>query len=648
MYIAECDKVVQSLYDAISSGGTVPEENGTPPEDPIAFLQTVSIPQYISAFYKAINLSLLAGEYLPDLEKTEKQINGTIGVISGVFSLGFNLPADGKQIDISTVINCFKTSLEEYLNFIRELKQFLPHKRPSSIRNIVVQEPYRLPFEDNGDLQSRSNLFGDDNLGGSFNLFRMNLSVAKYDHTLIASEDVAGNLLAIMTNLDNPRLKSLDCYSIILDKCKFLIKKVLYSIDDSHSLRFQNQDFHYNSDQFSTRYFSSLEKQLEYHSGATPFSVVGEATDLSTKLSDYYTLVQVYKDDDKNRKQIEDLIKDFRERCYTEQRLGSADTFNKRALHLAYNYLINNELSLEVVQANKISQLGSKKSDERFTQRLQEISSSLEEIEAIQNKTGVVNYFPFLKMSKLISEHVARLIQREDVDYGEIIEPLVSDLETYLDKTIAKCKQCREQNFIAYQLSYKECIVDLSLHADSPLQSVLLASSYILPLDYTPIEQKVEALRRDLYKYQTIVGVQQSINHEKKAIQNIKKEFNELNKKSIEIISIFAAIVVFSAGSIKIFEIEGITFQDGLKFMLCFSYCLILFVFLIWLVTRENIRAVSILHWTFFSMLSVISIISLLYVVGWVNSVFSGFIVAALLITGLMLLKTIILTKIKY
>ena len=96
---------------------------------------------------------------------------------------------------------------------------------------------------------------------------------------------------------------------------------------------------------------------------------------------------------------------------------------------------------------------------------------------------------------------------------------------------------------------------------------------------------------------------------------DIKNRMEKADRRSIEILGIFAAIVLFSAGGIQIFRFENITIVDAFKFMLCFSYSLVLFIFLIWLITRENIRSVTWIHRIFFIALSIISYLALAFII---------------------------------
>src|SRR5690606_28075665 len=102
-------------------------------------------------------------------------------------------------------------------------------------------------------------------------------------------------------------------------------------------------------------------------------------------------------------------------------------------------------------------------------------------------------------------------------------------------------------------------------------------------------------------------------------MRQIRKEVEKIDRRAIEIIGGFSAIVLFDSGRIQIFSIDGIIITDGLNWMLLFSYSLILFIFLIWLITRDGlaIKGLSVIHWAFLGGLILLWAVSLSYVFGW-------------------------------
>jgi len=55
--------------------------------------------------------------------------------------------------------------------------------------------------------------------------------------------------------------------------------------------------------------------------------------------------------------------------------------------------------------------------------------------------------------------------------------------------------------------------------------------------------------------------------------------------------------------------------SDAIRFMLAFSYSLVLFIFLIWLITRENLKSLTRIHYAFFFGLVIMSVMAITYVI---------------------------------
>lgn len=129
--------------------------------------------------------------------------------------------------------------------------------------------------------------------------------------------------------------------------------------------------------------------------------------------------------------------------------------------------------------------------------------------------------------------------------------------------------------------------------------SIFLASSFVLPIDYQLVHKKIIALKVDLDVIRARIEIHKQIAEQ---VENIKKitEYTQTNdRRSIEILRIFAAIVLFTSGSIQIFSIEGTTWRNALLWMIMFAYSLTFFVISIWLVTRskEDLEHVSNTYW---------------------------------------------------
>jgi hypothetical protein len=81
--------------------------------------------------------------------------------------------------------------------------------------------------------------------------------------------------------------------------------------------------------------------------------------------------------------------------------------------------------------------------------------------------------------------------------------------------------------------------------------------------------------------------IRENISKDKKEIKTLRSDMDNTDKRSIEILSIFAAIVLFIAGDIQLFTKMTDSIL-AIKFMFLFGFVLATFVLLIWFITRTD------------------------------------------------------------
>lgn len=126
-----------------------------------------------------------------------------------------------------------------------------------------------------------------------------------------------------------------------------------------------------------------------------------------------------------------------------------------------------------------------------------------------------------------------------------------------------------------YDFSFQESLVEIQGH------KVYHASNFSLPLSIDENQHNIDTVENNLRRLQN--------QHQAKIFKNktekIFDEINDLNKKSIETITIFTAIISFIVGSIGVYKfIES--FYQALLFILVFGVSISIFVFLIFISTK--------------------------------------------------------------
>lgn len=269
----------------------------------------------------------------------------------------------------------------------------------------------------------------------------------------------------------------------------------------------------------------------------------------------------------KNSSQIDNLIvlndEQFNETLPTESNI-----VNAYADKSARNYMYNSRFSFRCQCLKDYT--------------LKQMRADLDEIEAIQNETLIINYHPYQKAFefslKKTMEHMhsgePKSVIEEDVDY----------LQYYYEKFNKSLDWCKKNQPYTMQLRFKfSTIVDeLKDNEGKTIQrvDVFCPSSFMRPLRFSYLhEKKVEfetklyMLRNDLESY-----------GERSQIKAIRQEMNikmeEVNKKAFEQMSFFSAVVIFLVGLITIFTGNDakIPLVDKFQYVIILGVLLLLFV----------------------------------------------------------------------
>lgn len=213
---------------------------------------------------------------------------------------------------------------------------------------------------------------------------------------------------------------------------------------------------------------------------------------------------------------------------------------------------------------------------------LLQMRADLDQIEAIQNETLIINYHPYQKAFefslKKILEHMRvgepKSIIEEDIEY----------LQNYYEKFKKSLEWCKKYQPYTMQLRFKfSTIADEQKDDDGQtIQSinVFCPSSFMRPLRFSYLqEKKVEfetklfMLRNDLESYEERCQI-------KSIRQEVEVKMDEANKKAFEQMSFFSAVVIFLVGLITIFTGNDakLPFKEKFQDVIILGVLLLLFV----------------------------------------------------------------------
>lgn len=201
------------------------------------------------------------------------------------------------------------------------------------------------------------------------------------------------------------------------------------------------------------------------------------------------------------------------------------------------------------------------------------------------------NYF--LKY-KLLNKVFELLLQK----YKEVSKEIfINEYQGYLNKckeiliSYKEHKDWSLENFnYIYLLPYEESLVNFEI--ESKNLPIFFASSFVLPPSHLEIEKHYKEIEEKFNKLNSYLEFSLFFNNETKEINEIRESVNETDKRSVETLTIFTAIISFIIGNVALFQFIK-TFYEALIFILIYAIALSAFVLLIFVSTKgvEKIKS---------------------------------------------------------
>lgn len=242
------------------------------------------------------------------------------------------------------------------------------------------------------------------------------------------------------------------------------------------------------------------------------------------------------------------------------------------------NYALNNAFSCFLKQETSIENIFSKyyETEEKLTSITR-------------------NYF--LKY-KFLNKVFELLLQK----YKEVSkEFFINEYQEYLNKCkdiLTSYKEYKDwslENFnYIYLLPYKESLVDFKI--ESKNLPIFFASSFVLPPSHLEIEKHYKEIEEKYNKLNSYLEFTLFFNNETNEINKIKESIKGTEKRSVETLTIFTAIISFIIGNVALFQFIK-TFYEALIFILIYVIALSVFVLLIFVSTKGFKKIIS--YWRF-------------------------------------------------
>lgn len=579
--------------------------------------------EVIDKFY----LSALAGEYLNYEEYDTKlsRINNLIGECGGIFSEINNVIDNVKEI---------RSLITQYRHFILRISTKYSKPERAELFNSITDRDDSFFYEtSNDEIVIKCGIFKEVILG-----------ISEIDHNLSlkADKDTFKDILYFHQRIIESKELGGPVKKLSKAKCNILLYKLAKRIEQDEKKYYYTHnlsDKEFEIDHHKTTYFNAFieDVDLQYYDDLKNDQIKDKFSkfcssvmqrfesqqngDIQFSLTEAHALVKYHKDILQNG---ENILKEISDKV--KPKIDSKELkFDHRAKIISYHYLLNNYFSY----------LALKEEDNHSI-----IINELKLIGQKQKTDDVENYFPYLRYSEYLINKLDSYFSEDMSETGKI-KNFLEEFERNYKMLMVKYEWCYDRDFLAYMPSYNECIRQDTI--DNQEYKLFIASSFVLPINYAQVKRQIDELYQKFTKYKLLLDVKlfqdksnleldNKIDKRTKEFGDIEERVKDSERKNIEILGIFAAIVLFTMSNIQIFtKIDYV--KDAILFMLIMAYSMCLFIVVIWLITRDKgyfgkdddyraiINKTPTIHKVIISLLIIATLTSLIYTAPYFNSV---------------------------
>lgn len=536
-----------------------------------------TIEETIDEIFDIFCQSALSGEYVL---KTDEDVKSFLDKLLVFVKQHFD--DFGDNVDIQIILDKnIKAKLVDFLDtLISYYRQFI-----GTISLLTTNSLLDISVRFGNDKTSEYNL--SDDLKHKSKLFVIYLEVQLIDHYFSDDEGVFEQLTFLLRQLKKSktpsRLKTSVIEKINFLKHKWILRQYYYSLDDeSINLKgyMQNGDIieFFGEDEFVTLN-PKLKEWLNYlddHYGLGKHSkseLLKRVNRIKTKelkelnFIELHSLIKYYKDNIKDEEELENICTHLVEL----NNLPSVNYYDSHILKKFIIYSLNNHFSL-VSESNNIENL------ERLHSK----------IESYQAKYNITNYFADKKYATTLLTSLKKAY--EERKYLGSLASETNKLNQVKD-ILFRCKKRLDWSFkhhsLIFQLKYEDSIVPTQMN---DFVGIYYASTFVLPIPKYSNLKEFQNLELEYEKLTMLINSISALKIEFKELEglqlNVQKTRDELKNndfKSLEMISIFTAIITFIISATTGFKFIN-NFKQAIFFftILGGSLCLmILSVFLI-------------------------------------------------------------------
>ena len=534
------------------------EWNNRPKDDYIKGLHRLET--FNSTFFVYFCKSILSGEYI----KKTKQVLNYIDDFQRV------LAHENERFFPETEAGHLKFELyKEYKSTEDWIKTSLLHYKGliSTVIDKIEIAEHNYIF----NASSRYDHF--DSSHSLSDIVRYVIPICKMDHSLSYDNDSITNLILIREELKNKGKASSDSdiglvYTIVLDKCSFLLKKLLFiSGKSEYSLDFKT--YFIDDNDIETTTFDWLNKGFDFlHKDIENKELVSlwqrKCATNNIRTSEIVMLMKHYQKHGGSLMQINNLITYFDDKLYNKLfHVFIKDKFNTHALKTIKNYLYNSRLSFKTKQ-------------KKYSYK--ELLEDMEVIENLQKETFIKNFYPYRKALLFLVDDITKDLNNR-LGQTDLIDEKIQKLREYIEIYENNLRWCCNINFYPFQLLFNECGVKY----ESLGIYIFIPSSFSRPIEYKSLKDELITVKNQISFFEN----KRDFLEEKMNIENIKQEISKNERKYMEILGVFMTVSAFLFGTID-FLSQGNGKDVLITSVLAFGVLLLLFNSGLYFITMQR------------------------------------------------------------
>lgn len=526
------------------------------------------IKSFVSDSIYNINHSIVEGRYI--IEDVESQCN----TISNLLN---NLIVDFPNfVDIRNYINIIEDALIKYSNFFEQINYI-----------------YGLKVIDfKNSLSSRWGEYKNE-----MKLLELNINLNILDNNFSSTKDVLLKLFQIKDDL--PTIQVYSQFSEIHTSLEAKVNYLIYKWYLRTAQQEKNLDYtiilNTQRRQLDTNVFGEwIDKMLNHYqiSGEDWITYFHQKNKLSPYISanirttasnlDFLKIhdsIKYYKDvahDDEMLKKI------FNDLDYRIKSLNNISELEKLSYYLLLNYAINNYFSGLCDKLYKNFNILTETNDKKIIEKSKLIINQLfdkYDMLCSKLKGGTNNFFLDYKVS-FFSIKILNEAYEVCSDKNFFIEEFNYDINSKINQILENFKKKKKwsllNNNYIFKLDYAGSILN---HNNL---NVYYASSFTL----AKVDDDIESRFEEVYNWYRDLKLRFTFKYEIETIHSLSQEFKKDNKRIIEVVTVFTAIISFIVGSIGAYSFLK-TFEQAIIFLLCYGTAISIFIFLMFIVTNK-------------------------------------------------------------